>query len=97
MASTNDIRASDVVLFRTVPGYIPWSEGNIPLFFQGTNVLGTVVGWYIIFMASEGGGGEVVGRWWSDGRYGTSKQEFGPWFKSRKSLKMVTKITIVEA
>ncbi len=26
-----------------VPGYIPRSEGNIPLFFQGTNILGTVV------------------------------------------------------
>jgi hypothetical protein len=27
------------------------------------------VGWYIIFMASEseGGGGEVVGRWWGGG------------------------------
>jgi len=24
------------------------------------------VGWYIICMASEGGGGEVVGRWCSD-------------------------------
>ena len=23
------------------------------------------VGWYIIFMAAEGGGGEV-GRWWND-------------------------------
>jgi hypothetical protein len=26
-----------------VPGYIPRSEGYIPLFFQGTIVLGTVV------------------------------------------------------
>jgi hypothetical protein len=26
-----------------VPGYIPWSEGYIPLFLQGTIVLGTVV------------------------------------------------------
>ncbi len=25
------------------------------------------VGWYIIFMAFEGGGGEVVGRWWQGG------------------------------
>ena len=26
-----------------VPEYIPWSEGYIPLFLQGTIVLGTVV------------------------------------------------------
>jgi len=35
-------------------------RGKYPTFFHGTNVLGTVVGWYIIFMASEGGDGEVA-------------------------------------
>jgi hypothetical protein len=38
------------------------------------------VGWYIIFMASAGGGGVVV-KWRGD-----CKRDFGPWFKSQKLL-----------
>ena len=59
------------------------------------------VGWYIIFMASEGGGGEVVGRWWRGGgevagrwrggdgevagRWWSDARDNGPWFKSQKN------------
>jgi hypothetical protein len=37
-------------------------------------------GWYVIFMASAGGGGEAE-EWRDD-----CKRDFGPWFKSQKSL-----------
>ena len=46
------------------------------------------VGWYIIFMASAGGGGEVV-KWRDD-----CKRDFGLWFKSRKSLMFFSRTTI---
>ena len=45
------------------------------------------VGWYIIFMASEGGGREVVER------RDDCKQDFGPWFKSRKLTEIRWQIT----
>mgnify|MGYP006192868029 CR=1 FL=1 len=37
-----------------VLGYIPRSEGYIPLFFQGTIVLGTVVVWSSKYWGGSG-------------------------------------------
>jgi hypothetical protein len=39
---------------------------RIALTAPATQTARLQVGWYIIFMASAGGGGEVAGRWWSD-------------------------------